>query len=105
MAKLDHAYDEFLGTVAVTAAEIVMRAGEHRKRARQYRALAADYRSLVAADRKSAAQDREQAERDRLLAVADRDALAHQVPPVPAEAGRIARGLAAWAGLVGGGPD
>ena len=64
---------------AVTAAEIVLRAGEARKRAAADRVAAAAGRARAAAERDAAAQDRVQAARDRAQADADLAALLFQL--------------------------
>jgi hypothetical protein len=79
MAELDAAFEECFGDLPVTAAEIVMRFGEHRKTALKYREQAAAQRALAAADRRAAAEDRLRAAHDRLLASAEREALAREL--------------------------
>ncbi len=67
------------GARALTAADALIRAAEQRKRDEQLRALAAEQHTLAAQDRHAAAQDRAQGARERRHALADREALAHQL--------------------------
>lgn len=66
-------------TLPRSAAEVLMRAGDHRRRAREQRALAATHRDDARQDRQAAAEDRRQAARERASALADREALMHEL--------------------------
>jgi hypothetical protein len=57
---------------AVTGAEVLLRAGEHRRLAAADRLAALGARARAAADRAEAARDRQQAEADREVAARDR---------------------------------